>query len=312
MGPPNIQGVGAVARISGGIAALALIGASPVAAATDLSTLLATPPGTDWVDVGPAADRLVGGFSSHDYALFLKAAGSSPGAIETELNLDGFTRGYGLEWEQSGTQDLLVERVFEFRDSRGAGYWYGTLKNGSEHAKQYTGPITVPASLPNSFGAVLYASGSGNQYRVEFAKGNLVFVVHMDSDVNDLSRPAVTQAAAMYETAPAHTDLPPGAGQTVVNDLVRNVEIAAGALILFLGLVAAIAVVLVTRRRRQSLGVLAGGLTMSPDGAYWWDGTQWRDARVEVPPSAQRSPDGAYWWDGRTWRPVLNARAQAQ
>src|SRR5438477_3987829 len=99
-GPPNIQGVGARARISGGVATLALLGASPVAAATDLSTLLAAPPGTDWVDIGPAADRLVGAFSSHDYALFLKAAGSSPGAIETELNLDGFTRGYGLEWEQ--------------------------------------------------------------------------------------------------------------------------------------------------------------------------------------------------------------------
>ncbi|TME53837.1 MAG: hypothetical protein E6I58_14465 [Chloroflexi bacterium] len=290
------------------MAALAmLLAGSPVAAATDLTTLLANPPGTDWVDVGPAADRLVGTFSSHDYALFLKAAGSSPGSIETELNLDGFTRGYGLEWEQRGTQDLLVERVFEFKDSRGAGFWYGTLKSGSERAKQYTRAIPIPASLPNSFGAVLYAPGNGYQYRVEFVKGNLVFVVHMDSDVNDLSRPAVTQAAAMFEAAPARTDVPPGAGQAV-NDLVRNVEIAAGALIVFLAFVAAGAVLLVTRRRRQTVGVLPGGLTMSADGAYWWDGAQWREASMEVPSTAQRSPDGAYWWDGRAWRPSPSTR----
>jgi hypothetical protein len=288
-----------------------LVVASPVAAATDLSRLLANPPGTDWVDVGPAADRLVGTFSSHDYALFLKAAGSSPGSIETELNLDGFIRGYGLEWEQRGTQDLLVERVFEFKDSRGAGYWYGALKSGSERAKQYTGAIPVPASLPNSFGAVLYAAGSGNQYRVEFAKGNLVFVVHMDSNTNDLAQPAVAQATTMYEAAPARTDVPPGAGQAV-NDLVRNVEIAAGALIVFLTLIAGVAVLLVTRRRRQAVGVVPGGLTMSPDGAYWWDGGQWRDATAEVPAVAERSPDGAYWWDGRRWRPAPEASARRQ
>ena len=296
--------MGGRTRIGGSIAALALLfTASPVAAATDLSTLLANPPATDWVDVGPAADRLVGDFSSHDYAQFLKAAGSSPGSIETELNLDGFTRGYGLEWEQRDTQDLLVERVFEFRDSRGAGYWYGTLKSGSQRAKQYTRAIPVPGSLPSSFGAVLYSPGSGYQYRVEFVKGNLVFVVHMDSDASDLSQPAVTQAATMYQTAPAHTDVPPGAGQAV-NDLVRNVEIAAGALVVFLALVAGIAILLVTRRKRQEVAALPAGLAMSPDGAYWWDGGRWRDAAVEVPATAQRSPDGAYWWDGRSWRPA--------
>jgi len=125
----------------------------------------------------------------------------------------------------------------------------------------------------------------------------------MDSDASDLSQPAVTQAATMYQTAPAHTDVPPGAGQAV-NDLVRNVEIAAGALVVFLALVAGIAILLVTRRKRQEVAALPAGLAMSPDGAYWWDGGRWRDAAVEVPATAQRSPDGAYWWDGRSWRPA--------
>jgi hypothetical protein len=115
----------------------------------------------------------------------------------------------------------------------------------------------------------------------------------------------------MYEAAPARTDVPPGAGQAV-NDLVRNVEIAAGALIVFLALIGAAAVLLVTRRRHQAVGVVPGGLTMSPDGAYWWDGAQWRDATAEVPAVAERSPDGAYWWDGHRWRPAPEASARRQ
>src|SRR5207245_355020 len=51
----------------------------------------------------------------------------------------------------------------------------------------------------------------------------------------------------------------------------------------------------------------AGGVQMSTDGKYWWDGQNWRDAATETPPSAQRSSDGALWWDGQNWRPVPHA-----
>jgi len=47
-----------------------------------------------------------------------------------------------------------------------------------------------------------------------------------------------------------------------------------------------------------------GVLQLSPDKRYWWDGREWVDATVRIPPQAQRSPDGRYWWDGASWREV--------
>jgi len=93
----------------------------------------------------------------------------------------------------------------------------------------------------------------------------------------------------------------------VVNDWLRNIGIAVGIVVVALAIVTTITIVLVTRRRRPAT-FLVGGPTMSPDGAYWWDGQRWRDASVEAPASAPRSPDGAHWWDGRTWRPLPAAR----
>ena len=282
------------------VAQAILLAATP--SPTDLSSLLAPPPGTEWFDVGSQTTTLVGQFSSHDYAVFLKAAGTSPGSVETTLNLYGFTRGYGLEWQQRGTDDLLVERVFEFRDSGGANNWFSDLKDGSQHASEYTGPIATP-TIPHSFGAILH-SGSNYQYRTEFAKGNLMFVVHMDSLTNDLSSAAVAQAAAMYASAPSQSQVPPGAGKAV-NDLVRNIEVAAGVLVIALAIIVAVTLLLATRRRAPvAVPVSTAGIVMSPDGAYWWDGVRWRYASSDPPPTAPRSPDGAYWWDGRTWRPI--------
>lgn len=42
-----------------------------------------------------------------------------------------------------------------------------------------------------------------------------------------------------------------------------------------------------------------GGTTFSPDGFWWWDGSQWRSAL---------SPDGAWRWNGSAWLPVSAPR----
>jgi hypothetical protein len=289
------------------------VGAS---AATDLHPLLAAPATADWVDVGSLPTNLVGDFTAHDYAAFLGANGTSPGQTELDLNIYGFTRGYGLVWQQRSTDDVLVERVFEFRDSRGAGYLYSSFRRGSLTAPEYNRDIAVPSSLPNSFGAVLKSPDGSSQYRVEFEKGNLVFVVHTDSYQNDLSAIAVAQAAAEYTSAPVQTQVPPGAGQAV-NNWLRNIGIAAGALVVAVAIVITITIVLITRRRRPAAllaggpAMSSGGPMMSADGTYWWDGQRWRDASIEPPATAPRSPDGALWWDGRSWRPLPGPRPPA-
>lgn len=48
-----------------------------------------------------------------------------------------------------------------------------------------------------------------------------------------------------------------------------------------------------------------GGIEMSPDRHYWWDGLAWQAVTDSTPPDAQRSPDGTLWWDGAEWRPVV-------
>src|SRR5260370_29159150 len=269
--------------IGAAIAPHAIRLAATPAPATDLKTLLALPPGTDWFAVDPSSTNLVGEFNAHDYAAFLKAVGTSPGSTETAMNLYGFTRGYGLEWEQRGTTDLLIERVFEFLDAARASPWYSDLKRGSEAMKEYLSSIDT-STIPHSFGAVLHGADNSSQYRVEFAKGNLTFGVHMDSSANDLASAAVAQAASMYETAPAQSQVPPGAGQAV-NDIVRNIEIAAGALVVVVALIVAVTVLLATKRR-PPVAAIARGDPIFPHGAHCEEGGEGRHCPAAAAPPA--------------------------
>ncbi len=285
--------------LSGLVLAVLAILVAPVGAeaATDLHPLLASPPTADWIDVPPNSTNLIGDFTAHDYAAYV--VGNS--GVEFDLNLYGFTRGYGLVWAQLGSHDLLVERVFEFRDAKGARSWYTLLRLVDKIYGNFTRDIPMPASVPNSYGALFTLPDGALQSWIEFRKGNLAFEVVTDSATNDLSATAITQAAAEYANAPAQTQVPPGAGQAV-NNWLRSIGIAAGALAVALAIVVTVTIVLVTRRRRPAT-FLIGGPTMSPDGAYWWDGQRWREASIEAPPTAPRSPDGVHWWDGRSWRP---------
>jgi len=279
------------------------MGATPVTPPTDLSTLLAQAPGADWNAFSPSVTTLVGPFSAHDYAAFLKARGVSPGSTELGLNLYGFTRGFAAEWEQQRSQDLLVERVFEFRDPSGSRSWYSALVRGTKNDPEYRRDIPNTSIVPNSYGAVLTTpDGSNTQYRVDFFKGNLVFIVHMESFTSDLTAATIAQAATEYAAAPAKSQVPAGAGQAL-NDLFRSIGIIAGVVFIGLALGVTILILLVIRRRRPVIAV-AGAQSMSPDGAYWWDGARWRNAAAEAPATAPRSPDGAYWWDGTSWRPI--------
>src|SRR5260370_38417113 len=131
---------------------LASVGAQ---AATDLHPLLAPPPTADWIDVPSTSTNLVGDFTAHGYASYLQSAGSSPGAAEFDLNLYGFTRGTALEWEQRGSHDLLVERVFEFRNARGPRSWFTLVSLGLARSSRYTPTVPRPPPVPIPHDALL-------------------------------------------------------------------------------------------------------------------------------------------------------------
>ena len=74
---------------------------------------------------------------------------------------------------------------------------------------------------------------------------------------------------------------------------------------------------------------MASDVQRSPDGNYWWDGTQWQlvdqsqaqaapsadngsaPASPAIPADAQRSPDGNYWWDGTEWQLIDQSQGGA-
>ena len=288
-----------LSRGTAGAMALAqlALAALPAEAATDLSAYLAKPPTSDWIENGPSENVLSGPFTASSYAAYVEGPAATPGNVASNLTRNRFVGGYGREWEQRTTLNYLVERVFQFADSTGARSWFNGIKTESLTSKAYRADFPTAGTVPLSFGVVLNNSDGSTQWRIDFVHGNLVFVVHADAITDNLEQLALSQAKTEYGGA-AGTSAPAASNNAA--SLARVAAIGLVAVVLVI-IVAVVIVVAITARGRRPATV-AAGLQMSPDGAYWWDGARWRDARHEVPPNAQRSPDGAYWWDGATWR----------
>ena len=293
-----------------GAGAVALVMALMPLAATadvDLKSLLVDPPTSDWIEAEGTPATLDGPFTADSYAAFLQAnGGSAANASSTKnaLNAYRLTGGYARWWEQRGTQDLLIERVFEFADDAGANNWYSDIKLGAQTDTRFAGDIPgIP--IPHSFGVVLKSKdGSGTQWRVDFAKANLVYVVHTDSISNDLANLAAgqaTQMAGVYagQSPTARPGSALNVGPRLPGRVITIAIVAVVGVLLLAGGAVAGGLALSGRRRPA-----AGKVQMSPDRNYWWDGLTWQPTATTTPAAAQRSPDGAYWWDGAYWHPV--------
>ena len=251
---------------------------------------LAPPPTSDWLPSAGSND-LVGVVTAQSYGAWVGDNGTS----ERALNRDGFVTGYGLAWEQKVSQDYLSEFVLEFDSADGAARMYNDLKIYDQTSKYYEKQM---AALPieNSVGAQWKFEDGSHEYAIEFSKGNLVYDVTMQAITNDLAATTLAQAKAEYDEAPSSLNV----SQTIPVGAPPVTALA----VMFLVIVAGTVVFIAVRARRpsRSFAIQAGEVQLSPDGAFWWDGARWRDAKTEIPPNAQRSPDGTYWWDGRTWR----------
>jgi len=184
------------------VALLALSATATYAAGADLSSRLAPPPGADWVEAQAGPTILDGPFDSHSYDTYLQTVSPSTQRVEHQLNALAFRAGYGRMWVQGSSQDVLVERVFEFGDKLGAHAWYENLKLQNQFTKYMVKAMPPLDGTPDSFGVVL-KTPSYMSYRVEFVVQNLVFTIHMDSAQNDRTAAAVGQALAELRTAAA-------------------------------------------------------------------------------------------------------------
>lgn len=183
----------------------------------DLAEILAPPPSADYADVAPSETVLNGAFTAHQYALWLARTASDAGGIEGVLVQEGFQRGYARSWSSlsstkpspgSSRYDWLVETVEEYGSANGAQARYaGVVSYTKAGADDYVREIET--SIPRSFGAVIF---SGYSYFVMFVKGNDVYIVRMESDLDDMTALTVHQAQAQFDLAPPNT-IPPGQWQ---------------------------------------------------------------------------------------------------
>lgn len=293
-------------RLAWPIAAALLIGASP-SPSPSLDTILAAPP-SGFTELTTAF--LHGHFTADDYAANAEAAKRS--GIVATLNRDGFVDGFSNTWVSQSSQHVLIEAVLAFTGGKGAHDWLIAVEAADKKDARYVRADTL-SGLGTYYGAHLVDSANkayGDEF--SFVKGNDVFAVVVASTKDDALPQAMSQSTSQFDAAPSETipssRWPENAGAQ--HDFAYYVGYLLVPVLFLVIVVAVIAAVVARSRRRAAapaFGQAMGGVQMSPDGNYWWDGQAWRDAAHEAPPFAQRSSDGALWWDGRAWRPVPQA-----
>jgi hypothetical protein len=298
--------------------AVALAASSP---SPSLDGLLAAPPGSDFVELPATTPNVFAG--AFDAQGFVTIDGTpDPTNDQKTMEADGFLSGFGKTWVQRSVNHALIEAVLAFKGGLGAGQWMRQLQAADKSQPEYKNAVTVDG-ISNYYGEHLY-DATNVVYSDAFVmvKGNDAFLVVAASPKDDLGTIGSTQAKKQYDAAPAQT-IPQAEWpeSKVVNVVTTTVKVVGGVLVGILIILAIAVVVIVTRSRRrpmlQAVPVMGGpggvapvpiaAVQMSDDRRSWWDGTTWKDAEHEAPPSAQRSSDGQFWWDGQTWRPIPGA-----
>ena len=284
--------------------AVALATPSPAPA---LSSVLIRPPSAGFVELDSTVPGVVEG--QFDAKSFAKVNTSNPSGVEKTLARDGFVDGYGRTWVQQATRHVLIEIVVAFSGGDGARRWLSSSEVADKADPGYQHSISV--SGIGAYYGERYANTTTGVYEDVFAfvKGNDFFIVGVAtvSATDDLGTTAADQTKAQYAAAPDATipqsQWPQSSTKSAFEAGALAAKIVIGAV-----LVAVVLLVIVLARRRG--GVVSGvmpavaAFQMSPDGGHWWDGQQWRDAKADIPPLAQRTADGQFWWDGQQWRPV--------
>ena len=297
-------------------AAAAIVLLAPPAAAASpspsptLGSVLVSPPASDFVTFNQYFTAVQGDFDALQYIVFL--GWGNPSTTEGTLHRDGFVSGFGRSWVQPGTTHILLELVVAFSGGAGAKNWLQSVKDMDQNRQYFRHEISVNGI--DQIYAAHYVDPGTPAYAdiLTFVKGNDYFEVAILSPSDDLADSGATQTKRQYDFAPASTIPPsqwPENGATARHDLLYFLLVVAPNAVL-LALLVGLVLLTVGLIRRRSRGrtpayaVIPGEVQMSSDGYYWWDGSAWKDASQEPPPSALRSTDGYYWWDGAKWRSV--------
>jgi hypothetical protein len=291
--------------------ASALAASSP---SPPLDGLLVLPPGAGFVEDKGTPGFFEGPFDAAKYA---QITSNDTNQSKQALDQDGFLSGFGRTWVASKVGHIYIEAVMAFSGSKGAKTWLRESEAADKKVSTYQKALTI-AGIDSYYGARLVDTAQKIYADAfVFVKGNDAFLVSYVSTKNDLAVAAATQTKRQFDAAPPYTIPPAEWPETKASSSVAGVVKIIGAFvagIVLIGVVVAALLIVRSRRRPQlqavPTGAAAGGpvshsaLQMSEDRNSWWDGTTWRDAMREVPPTARRSDDGNFWWDGQAWRPI--------
>ncbi len=321
-------------------AAIALAALTPlVASATpspspSLDTVLAKPP-ADFTEL--TTSTLHGEFTAHDWATSNSSTGSggvSPTETENTLKSDGFVDGYGKTYVQTSQTHALIEAIMAFTGGQGAKSALTSLEKSDKSDPSYKHADSI-GGIDNYYGAHFEDTSTSTVGDLfVFSKGNDVFLIVAASTKDDVLSLATSQAMSQFSSAPDST-IPTSQWPENANPVSGGGGGLGGVIIaVIIGIVIAIGVFVMRSRRRvaapvggftpmsgypmgappgsampgsapmQAAPMASGGVQMSDDGYYWWDGQTWQDASLAAPAQAQRSADGTQWFDGKNWRPV--------
>ena len=225
----------------------------------DLSEIMAPPPTAAYSSTNDSA-TINGPLSSVGYSVWQAETN-----IDFETNWDdfdrnGFKRGYARSWtwlsdskpeEGFSRRNYLIETIEEYSSDVGARWRFDRVVNITTGPNGSLVRQIDTSSISGAFGAVQLNSF---YFFVMFAKGNDVYIVRMETEIDDLTAAVVSQAQKQFFLAPPFT-IPPAQWTTAqpTNTPTSSSSIPVPAALLILGLAAVVtAGVIVGRRRRTS------------------------------------------------------------
>jgi len=225
----------------------------------DLSEILAPAPSADYSPVKETS-TIDGPFDSRSYATWLAGTSADVAGYAAEFDANGFKRGYARSWvtlssntpqEGVSRRNYLIETVEEYASDAGARWRFDGVVSSTRGP---SGNLVreIKTSIDGAFGAETDGSGI---FFVMFAKGNDVYIVRMETAMDDLTKAVVAQGEKQFFLAPPFT-IPPAqwtTGQPAgIPTASKSLPVSTAIAVLGITAILTSLVIVFVRRRRRS------------------------------------------------------------
>jgi hypothetical protein len=197
----------------------------------------------------------------------------------------GFVDAYMKVWTQP--DKALSDRLERYSSVFWAAYRFGQSEGAAKKNTQHSSFATVPGYGSGAYEVTNPANANGVSDDIfVFAQGDyMAVIVAAARDGAPDHAALMAQARAQLATLPIPTSEYSAFGNGVLTAV-----LIVGGIMVAAALVVGLIVFVVLRRSGRPAVAGGGGITYSPDGRYWWDGSAWRP--VQPPPAPPPTPPG--------------------